>query len=274
MHTGNGEWKELPIPKGADGSAVTYSYQGRCAILQPGEGYEIRDGSIVFESPPPEGAVIACGAKAGTLSSSEAVAQIVEGVGQMAALLEGARLFCSQNERRWNKMFYDKTDEYAEKINGERAKLAEDHARAVSEASDALRREVTDLIGEVREAASGAKDDREICGLTAEAMDRRIREANTDFGRALESCFAREGRYREECDKLEAVIRSATDGMIKAEADMRQRLEAYAEERQAEIDRAVAEAKETVDNLKALAGLINTRITAAISSRQASERRD
>jgi hypothetical protein len=55
MYTANGITTEFPLPEGADGSAVYLVSPGGDAVkMKQGDAYTIRDGTVVFSTPPPK----------------------------------------------------------------------------------------------------------------------------------------------------------------------------------------------------------------------------
>jgi hypothetical protein len=61
MYKGNGTTKAFPLPPGADGGEVCWLGKGGAVRLTAGAGYEVKDGSAVFGTPPPEGVTVIFG---------------------------------------------------------------------------------------------------------------------------------------------------------------------------------------------------------------------
>ena len=59
MYQGNGVTMEFPLPPGADGHTVGLAPPGGAAVkLKEGEAYTVRDGTVYFFTPPPNGATV------------------------------------------------------------------------------------------------------------------------------------------------------------------------------------------------------------------------
>lgn len=263
MLKGNGAWMEAPIPQGHTGSRVVFAHEGRCAILAPGEGYEIRDGSIVFTTPPPPGAVISFGEPVGEYTAESALNKITEAITQAAALSESLRLFVADQERRSNKMFYDRMKTFTKELADASDDLDAKFKNALTVAARDVRAELEEDFDEVRKLCKKAEEDREFCAQMEEMMDRRIRDANTDFDSALENCFAREGQYNEECEKLEAVIAEAKESLTKAKAEGIDALNAKRDGVMADIEAHATECERIAGSATARMTAIESRISRA-----------
>lgn len=169
MYKGNGFCKTFPLPNGATGEAITFALEGRCAVLKKGEGYDIVNGNIEFNEAPPEGAVINVGSQAGRFTSEEAVMMIVEGMAQMTALMESARIFVSQVSASIGKTADDakkniqlaldsaikkQSDEFT-KTFVSKVKEAEE---AFKEATDSIAKMAEDIAFDVNQCKSLAKE--------------------------------------------------------------------------------------------------------------------
>lgn len=263
MLKGNGSWTEAPIPNGNTGRRVVFAYEGRCAILAPGEGYEIRDGSIVFTSPPPEGSLISFGEPEGEYTAKAALDRITEAIVQSAGLVESLRIFVSSQETRSNKMFYDRMKTFTKELADASDDLDAKFKNALAVAAQNVKAELEADFDEVRQLCKQAEEDREACARAEASLDKRIDEANKDFDRSLENCFAREGRYHEECEKLEAVIAEAKESLTKTKAEGIDALNAKRDGVMADIEAHAAECERIAGSATARMTAIESRISRA-----------
>lgn len=190
MYSGNGVTTEFPLPKSSTGESIVFSHEGRCAILNPGEGYEIRDGNIVFDEAPPLGANIAVGSKPGALSSKEAVEMIVEGITQMTALLEGARLFVAQTSSSVSKSI----DEGKASIKAYVDTAQKEQFKEFTDTLARKMREVDAPIAEVRSvsqsAVKAAAETTSVCKGLLEAAKALSDQANGEISKSLDKLAA------------------------------------------------------------------------------------
>lgn len=216
MYSGNGVTTEFPLPKSSTGESIVFSHEGRCAILNPGEGYEIRDGNIVFDEAPPLGANIAVGSKPGALSSKEAVEMIVEGITQMTALLEGARLFVAQASSSVSKSI----DEHKASI---KAYVDTAQKEQFKEFTDTLARKMREIdapIAEVRSASQSAvkaaAETTNVCKGLLEAAKKLSDQANGEISKSLDKLAALSSDIKLEVkeyveDRISAINKCAND---------------------------------------------------------------
>lgn len=205
MYKGNGEWVSVPVPKSWDGSSVVFAHEGRCAILMPGEGYEIRDGNIEFFVPPPEGAVISFGSATGMYTSAQALDKITEGIKQLTALVESTRsfVFAKQAEIGEKITQYKKDAEADRERSIER--LDEKFKEAVKEAADDIERSLRDDIDDTKRSGEQAQIASDLCVRSVASIETKIKDFNKETDGLLEKCFQAEGAYKDECERLKTI---------------------------------------------------------------------
>lgn len=231
VYRGNGEAREFPIPKGTSAESIIFSIGGRCAILMPGEGYEIRDDSIVFNEPPPDGATISFSSPFGTYTSADAVNKITEGISQITALLETARSFVLSAER----IMSDGVDE------------------AIKRYDDILNKKTEYVLKEYRSAIDTAHDDLSATIANEKTtLDNTLSDTNERLARA-------EMLKAEVAEQAESALRSLRNGIdtIAAKRDKCEsliaRADAVANEAKAVTESGIeAIRKETSDGIDAV----------------------
>lgn len=81
MYQGNGVTTEFPLPPGADGHTVGLAPPGGAAVkLKEGETYTVRDGTVYFFTPPPNGTTV-------TFEASEVAARSAGGTKGVCTVL-------------------------------------------------------------------------------------------------------------------------------------------------------------------------------------------
>ena len=79
MYQGNGVTTEFPLPPGVDGHTVGLAPPGGAAVkLKESEAYTVRDGTVYFFTPPPNGATVTFEAPE-TVERSAGVVAVMKG---------------------------------------------------------------------------------------------------------------------------------------------------------------------------------------------------
>lgn len=251
MHKGNGLCVEFPIPKGADGDSVLYGIAGRCAILKPGEGYEVRDGNIVFDEPPPIGASIAIGSKAGGFSSKEALDRIVESMEAMRVMFDSAKEHQLEAERRWTNNFYHYKKELEDSVIEARQEMEASHDKRLNEVSEAygktLDSQIEELTEKVDEAIKAESKSKELLGIIRNLLSSFEKE----WSAAIKDCRS----YSKEAnDSIEKVKEFLSDARRTLDADITSLKDAVMSDilnYKAEGDKAIADALRKTKNAAA-----------------------
>lgn len=263
MYVGNGESISFPIPKDRNGDIVVFSVGGRCAILKHGEGYEIRDDSIVFETPPPNGAIISFAEKPGTYTATDAVHRITEGIEQMTALIDGLRSFVSAKQAEMTEAIAQLHRD-AEAARDEAVRKLEKKFESVAtETADDILDAIRDDIEDVRRCYVQTQTDRDLCEKAVVSVETKIKDFNKETDNLLESCFQAEGSYRDECERLVNII---TDGESKVEKkyeEVKTKFDTYVTDESARLNDTLRTMRATVSELVTQVGAVRRKVEAA-----------